>query len=163
MQQFEFRTLEDVRLLSERIAALFAQPVRTRRGLHELMVNAVEHGNLGISYAEKSRLLLSGQWMEEVKRRLEMQAYMHHVAIAEVAVVGGNVELTITDAGDGFDWRPYMGFDENRSVDLHGRGIAIACAAGVFEEVRYVGSGNSVLCRGIRAKNSDVSINGFVL
>ena len=41
-------------------------------GLLELFVNAIEHGNLGIGYEEKTRLLGEGILSEEIERRLEL-------------------------------------------------------------------------------------------
>jgi hypothetical protein len=45
------------------------QPDRVALGLRELMINTVEHGNLGIDYAGKSQLLLDGDLAAELERR----------------------------------------------------------------------------------------------
>ncbi len=44
-------------------------------GLSELLVNAIEHGNLEIGYDEKSRLLQSEGWQGEIDRRLALPEY----------------------------------------------------------------------------------------
>ena len=41
-------------------------------GLTELLVNAVEHGNLGITYEDKTALNAAGTWDTEVRRRLAL-------------------------------------------------------------------------------------------
>lgn len=68
---FQIRDLEQGR----RLARLLAQacpdcPARAIHGLQELLINAVEHGNLGMTYAEKGSLLLEDRWEQEVERRL---------------------------------------------------------------------------------------------
>ncbi len=163
MYCFTFRTLEDVTSLSIRIAALFDQPARARSALHELMLNAVEHGNLGITYAEKTRLVTAGQWVAEVEKRLALEEFAQREAQVKIGVEKDKVEIEIVDAGEGFDWQSYMDFCTQRASDLHGRGIAIARSCGVFDEVRYVGKGNKVICRGSRSANSDFSANGLMV
>ena len=54
--RFEFRSLDDAHLLAGTLAGICPDPASVAMGLTELLVNAVEHGNLGISYAEKKRL-----------------------------------------------------------------------------------------------------------
>lgn len=60
--RFRFQTLEDARVLATHLARTCPEPERAVQGLQELMVNAVEHGNLGICYAEKGRYVLAGTW-----------------------------------------------------------------------------------------------------
>ena len=60
--EFQLRTLPEVRTLATALSAYYPQPQRVFLGISELMVNAVEHGNLGISYEEKSRLLQERRW-----------------------------------------------------------------------------------------------------
>jgi response regulator RpfG family c-di-GMP phosphodiesterase len=58
------RTLDEARTLASFIALLGAQPETLAMGLSELLVNGVEHGNLGIDFAEKSRLREADCWEE---------------------------------------------------------------------------------------------------
>jgi hypothetical protein len=59
------RTLEEARALASFVALLGAQPETLAMG-SELLVNGVEHGNLGIDFAEKSRLRESDCWEDEM-------------------------------------------------------------------------------------------------
>ncbi|MEN8180423.1 MAG: response regulator, partial [Pseudomonadota bacterium] len=52
--RFQFRTLQEGRNLATLLANASPNAGNVVIGLSELMVNAVEHGNLGISYEEKS-------------------------------------------------------------------------------------------------------------
>jgi hypothetical protein len=58
--EFRYRTLSEARDLALLLADASMDPMRTINGYSELLINAVEHGNLGISYAEKSILLSDG-------------------------------------------------------------------------------------------------------
>jgi hypothetical protein len=57
--------------LASFVALLGAQPETLAMG-SELLVNGVEHGNLGIDFAEKSRLRESDCWEDEIRRRLTL-------------------------------------------------------------------------------------------
>ena len=52
--RFSFRTLDEARHLAALLAKSCPEPEHKTRGLSELLVNAVEHGNLGITYQEKA-------------------------------------------------------------------------------------------------------------
>jgi len=67
---FRFLTLYEARTLATYIANCFPEPERTIYGLHELLINAVEHGNLGITCPEKTKPIFNNGWKEEVQRRL---------------------------------------------------------------------------------------------
>lgn len=60
--EFFVRTLDEARKLAAFIALLGPQPETLAMGLSELLVNGVEHGNLGIDFAEKSRLRETDCW-----------------------------------------------------------------------------------------------------
>jgi len=140
---FSFRTLQEAKDLALLLADASMNPERTVSGYSELLINAVEHGNLGISYAEKSRLLAEERWAEEVEHRL--QSPEHTAQMVEVVLDKGPdiLTVTITDQGQGFDWQQYLQFDPARAFDLHGRGIAMSSGLS-FDNMQYLGKGNSV-------------------
>lgn len=142
--EFKFRNLEDGRMLAHFFARACPQPENAVLGLQELLVNAVEHGNLGITYEEKTRFLVANTWQEEIERRLIDPIY----AARQVAVVyerdAQRIRITIQDEGQGFDWMQYLDFDPARAYDPHGRGIAMARRLS-FDTLEYQGSGNTVV------------------
>ncbi|MTW19841.1 ATP-binding response regulator [Allochromatium palmeri] len=140
---FQFYTLEDVSVLSSTLAQLCPHPETVAMGLSELMLNAVEHGNLGIDYAEKGRLIEDGQWQEEVERRLSDPAQIARHAVVELQRDAGFLSFTIRDQGPGFDWQRYLDLDPARAFDSHGRGIAMARHL-AFASMEYRGAGNEV-------------------
>lgn len=141
---FHFRDLDEARLLAHCLARTCSQPERAIQGLLELLVNAVEHGNLAISYAEKSRLLLMGLWQQEVERRLQLPEYRDRYVSIQLQRQPQALVFTIQDQGAGFNWSDYLEFSPQRAFDLHGRGIAMAAKLS-FDRLEYQGNGNTVV------------------
>ena len=141
--EFGFRTLQQARRLAAFLARLCPHPEQAVLGLSELMVNAIEHGNLAITYREKSVLNESGDWQDEVARRLVIPEYARRVASVRFERVPATLRFTITDEGAGFDWRAYLEMSPERAFDTHGRGIAMSRLVS-FPELRYEGCGNVV-------------------
>jgi len=142
--QFRFRTLDEARSLAALAANTLRDAAQTAMGLSELLVNAVEHGNLGISYQDKSALLRSGQWAEEIQARLDAREYKDRYATLGFRRHNDRVEFEVRDMGEGFDWGNYLEIHPSRAMDLHGRGIAIARKL-CFDNVEYQGNGNTVI------------------
>lgn len=142
--RFRFRTLDEARNLAALVACSLRDAAQIAMGLSELMINAVEHGNLGISYAEKSRLLREGSWAAEVERRTLDPRYRDRFATLSLERRPDEVEFTIADMGEGFDWPAYLELQPSRVMDLHGRGIAIARRM-CFDDLRFQGCGNVVI------------------
>ncbi len=140
---FEFKTIDEARRLASLISRCFPDPNKVVMGLTELMVNAVEHGNLAITYDEKSTLNSQGKWSDEINKRLAMVEYSDKKVVIQFDCADDEMMVTITDEGEGFDWKTYMDFDPGRVMDNHGRGIAIANTMS-FSEVNYRGKGNVV-------------------
>lgn len=143
--RFRFRTLEETKNLAYFIASCFPEPEKTVYGLSELLINAVEHGNLGITYAEKTKLILSGSWQEEIERRLKLPENIEKFAYLAFEIVDNTIRIHIKDQGKGFDWQQYLEIAANRSTDPHGRGIAMSKMMS-FHTMEYIGSGNEVVC-----------------
>ncbi len=140
---FKFRTLDDVHAIATLIASACPKSDRSLAGLFELMLNAVEHGNLGIGYNTKSELNKTGEWADEIQRRSEMQANKDKFAQINFKRKKDYIEITICDQGEGFDWRSYLNFDVQRLLDSHGRGIAIANNIS-FDRLEYNSAGTQV-------------------
>lgn len=141
---FHFRTPEEAKNLATLLSHAYPDPQRVVVGILELALNAVEHGNLGIGYAEKSRLLNCDGLDEEIDRRLADPRYASRTATARFARQAGRLCLQILDEGDGFEWRRFLDFDPQRACDTHGRGIAMANKLS-FDQLEYRGKGNQVL------------------
>ncbi|MBL8472018.1 MAG: response regulator [Rhodocyclaceae bacterium] len=139
-----FRSVTEASLLARLCARACAEPEKAAHGLQELLVNAVEHGNLGIRYADKTQLVLAGNWQDEVARRLALPEFRERRVEIQVMREGPNICFTIRDEGEGFDWQRYLEFDPARAFDPHGRGIAMARLMS-FDRLQYQGRGNVVV------------------
>jgi DNA-binding response OmpR family regulator len=146
---FSFRTLEDARALAAALSGLCADTGAAGFGLLELLINAVEHGNLGITYQEKSALRQTGDWEAEVAHRLTLTPWRDRSAQVELTQKQSEIEFIIRDEGSGFDWTRYLHFDPERAFDLNGRGVAMANTLG-FQFLEYQGCGNTVVVRASR-------------
>lgn len=149
--EFEFSTLAEAHDLAAALSSLCQEADSASVGLIELLVNAVEHGNLGISYKEKAELRKSFSWDEEIARRLSESPYAERRARISMRHHGDTLEFTVSDEGEGFDWQPYMDFDPERAFDLNGRGIAMANKFS-FSSLEYQGKGNIVVARTLARK-----------
>ncbi len=143
---FQIRTVDESRDLATMLANACPDPNRSVVGLLELLLNAVEHGNLGITYEEKSRLREQGAWDEEIERRLRMPGYAERWVDVGFTRDDSAVEIHIKDQGEGFDWEKYLDFDPERAFDSHGRGIAMSRMMS-FDEMAYQGRGNEVIVK----------------
>ena len=144
--EYRFVTLEDVSSLVPVLAGMCPVPDVAAPGLSDLMVNAVEHGNLGVTYQEKSLLKWEGDWEAEIRRRLALPQFCERFATVRIERNADSVVFTITDQGDGFEWQKFLSFDPDRAFDPNGRGIAMAKMMS-FSALDYVGRGNIVVAR----------------
>lgn len=141
---FNFKTLDDVHSIAMLVASACPAGDRSMAGLFELMINAIEHGNLGIGYDTKSELNRTGKWGDEIDKRQNMACYRDKIAQIHFKRMRDHIEITISDQGEGFDWESYMKFDVRRLLDSHGRGIAIANNIS-FDRLEYNSKGTEVV------------------
>lgn len=142
--EYRFTTLDDIARLVPLLASLCSRPDRAAPGLTDLMLNAVEHGNLGVTCEEKAQLKWEGGWEAEIERRLALPQFRGRFGTVRYERQADRIVFTITDQGDGFDWNKYLTFDPSRAFDPSGRGIAMAKAVS-FSSLEYQGKGNVVV------------------
>lgn len=114
-------------------------------GLVELLTNAIEHGNLGISYEEKREALRSSVFYDLARERSSTPPWRdRQVRVRSLVDPNqGIVRYRIEDEGDGFDWKNLPDpFHQNNIGARHGRGILMA--SHVFQSLRYNEKGNQV-------------------
>jgi CheY-like chemotaxis protein/anti-sigma regulatory factor (Ser/Thr protein kinase) len=125
------------------LASCFPDAERVVAGLLELLTNAIEHGNLGITYAEKAQLLKENRWREEVDLRAQLPENKNKVVQVRYQHSADGYIVQITDAGAGFDWQRFWRIDLARAKASHGRGIARARLM-AFDRLSYNEVGNQV-------------------
>jgi anti-sigma regulatory factor (Ser/Thr protein kinase) len=141
--EFRFRSLNEGRNLAAILSNACPNSDEVVLGLTELMINAVEHGNLGIGYDEKTRLNANNEWEKEVSRRLNLPPNKDKYVSIEFSRNANEIKFLIADQGRGFDWEQYMEISPKRIFDSHGRGIAIANLVS-FDQLEYLETGNKV-------------------
>lgn len=138
-----FRTIEEGDLLAAFLAPFFPDPDLVITGISELFLNAVEHGNLAISYELKGELVRANKWKEEVNRRLVDPRFRNRMVTVVYDRKPNGYMLKIHDEGEGFNWQQFLHVDTARVTHNHGRGIAMAKMMS-FDELFYNARGNQV-------------------
>lgn len=123
-----------------------SETLQIKIGLQETLVNAIEHGNLGISFDEKSKALNEGKYMDLIRERQKDPIYRKRKVTVDYILGENSVKYLITDEGDGFDFEKTMAKIKkkvNSELLPHGRGINMTSV--IFDEVKYNSKGNQVL------------------
>jgi DNA-binding response OmpR family regulator len=139
--EFAIRTVEEAAQLASYIAHACPNPDAAVLGISELLINGVEHGNLGLTYSDKSSLKQEDRWQEEVKRRAALPENANKEVRLEFIRKDDVITLRISDQGSGFSWEKYLQIDPERAFDPNGRGIALARMLS-FGSITYEGCGN---------------------
>ena len=141
---FTIRTVDEAGQLASFIAQACPDPDTAVVGISELLINGIEHGNLGLSYAEKSHFKRTDGWREEIDRRAALPENAGKRVRVNFAREAERIVLRVADEGGGFDWQNYLEMNPERAFDPNGRGIALARLLS-FSSIRYEGTGNVAL------------------
>jgi CheY-like chemotaxis protein len=140
--------IDEVTTMGAEISKLFPEPERAIFGINELLINAVEHGNLSIGFDEKEELVLSGSWEAEIKRRQQTPECAKKRVRIHIDESDIEISMTIEDEGIGFEWEKYLFMDENRMTRVNGRGICLSNLS--FDSMQYIDPGNKVICKAVK-------------
>ena len=116
-----------------------------RIGIEEMITNAIEHGNLGISFEEKSRAIRDGELAELIRARTEEARRAGRRVFVTSRLTPAVFEVTIRDEGKGFDWRTLPAVVPENLLAFNGRGIFLTKI--YFDDVEYNEAGNQVTLR----------------
>ncbi len=150
--RFRF-SLKNSLLLTEELAAFLAGLCRrytdegraktVRIMLREMLLNAIEHGNLGIDFKSKSDALEAGNYFELIDERRRMMPYRDRIVSVDVLIANDKMAFRITDEGEGFDHKKMIQrLSDGKNEGAHGRGIVMTMQE--FDVVRYNDKGNTV-------------------
>ncbi len=117
-----------------------------RIALREIVINAIEHGNLEITFEEKSQAIEEDNYFTFVNERQLTPELKDRKVHIEHSLNKERVVFIITDEGKGFNHRDAINSSaENANIGMlpHGRGIAMAC--NVFDRISYNDRGNQVM------------------
>lgn len=115
-----------------------------RIAVREMIINAIEHGNLNISFEEKSQAIMNDRYTDYIKQRQKDPLYRDKTVNVEYEVDPEKVTYVITDEGGGFNAINYLDIigNVNEKMLPHGRGISFT--KNVFDEVIFNEKGNIV-------------------
>ncbi|MBI5178147.1 MAG: response regulator [Nitrospinae bacterium] len=109
----------------------------------EFIMNAYEHGNLGLSEQLKCELILAGQY--ENALTMKEDECNKNISI-ETSFVKNSVEIVVGDEGAGFDFNRYLKMSGDamakRLMMPNGRGIQMAML--YFDRISYSEGGSQV-------------------
>lgn len=113
--------------------------------LEELLTNAMEHGNAGLTYDEKTKLQDTGQSVQDfVESRMRKSPWKGRKVTLGYGISPVSSRFSITDEGSGFDTTKLpTPKDMSAGVDLaHGRGIYLSMHSA--DSLVYNSRGNAV-------------------
>ena len=145
-----FKTSDDILAIIDDLQADYPELTDVEMPLWELMINAVEHGNLEITFEEKSDLLKRGIVADEIDARLQREEFKDRVATLELFDKCDEIVIVIVDQGPGFDWKRFLDRKISEVSGYHGRGMLMA--RDLFKTLSYIGKGNKVVA--VLDKNS---------
>ncbi|TGM58642.1 7TM diverse intracellular signaling domain-containing protein [Leptospira adleri] len=143
--------LQNAELLSQRLTfnlVRFTDPTMAlsiRTSLREMLINAIEHGNLNISNEDKARALKSGNYFQFILTRQNDPYYRDKKILVEYFLSRQKVGYRITDEGKGFNHARTVRnaiANTDDSTSLQTRGIAFALST--FDVVKFNSTGNRV-------------------
>lgn len=141
--RFVLATLDEAEAVAGLLALSAVDGETVAMGLAELLVNGIEHGNLGIDFKTKARLKSEERWLEEVLLRQRLPENQNKRVIVVVESADGVMKVSITDEGPGFAWQEFLTISPDRAFAPNGRGIAVSRQM-AFVDMQYLGSGNTV-------------------
>ena len=114
--------------------------------IREMIINAMEHGNLEIDYQTKTELKSQpGAYFDFIQKRQKDSRFMNRRVIVQYHLKPGKVSFSILDEGNGFDHKKIVqegSGEADKNFLSHGRGIFMTKNA--FDELRYNEKGNRV-------------------
>lgn len=113
--------------------------------LREVIINSIEHGNLGITFQEKTDVIENDRYFEFIRDKQIASENLNKKVHIDYTISEDMAAFKISDEGDGFDHRKFI--ENVASIagngDMsHGRGLVMVM--NVFDEVRFNSTGNQV-------------------
>lgn len=113
---------------------------RLHVALFELIMNAIEHGNCGITYEEKNAYLQDhGDILPLIRQRCSDSNVQRKRVFISYTIEPEQSRFVIKDEGAGFDWKEFIGRDDV-NLDLHGHGLRMT--KHYIENLAYNEKGN---------------------
>ena len=116
---------------------------RIKVTLTELITNAIEHGNCGITYGEKREWLETHNSIEELIEEKSLNSHVAEKRVTIKYIISKSMStFVIEDKGTGFIWNPHFAPLEENETAVSGRGLLIALSS--TSHLSYNSKGNVV-------------------
>ena len=127
--------------------------------LMELLTNAVEHGNLGITFDDKTKWMESGaDMLGIIEKRAGDPKYKNRKITISYLIRNKMSAFRIKDDGDGFDWKKHIASDAG--IQTHGRGIKLSLSC--VKKLVYNKKGNIVTFAISNRRNTTNTVPGIM-
>ncbi|HPS57839.1 MAG TPA: 7TM-DISM domain-containing protein [Spirochaetota bacterium] len=120
--------------------------MQIRVALREAIINSIEHGNLNLTFAEKTGLPDGESYFNLIKERQMDPALTEKKVSINYSLNRERVIYEISDEGEGFDYRSMLDRNPVSPENLmlgHGRGLLMITSA--FDHVEFNEKGNRIV------------------
>ncbi len=112
-----------------------------KTAIGEIVLNAIEHGNLGITMEEKAAATSRGDYRKLLNERMRDPRFTARKVTMHIRMSREELAYTITDQGSGFDHGALL----NSDLRAHGgSGLGLFMAKNFFTSITFNDCGNSV-------------------
>lgn len=144
--------LSNAELMSQRLTRNLSNKIkpddfnRLRIAIREILINAIEHGNLNLTFDEKSQAMMENNYFRFIEERQKDSRYCDRKIKIDYTLTEEKVYYIITDQGNGFDHKNLMetpaGIKDGNYL-THGRGIHMTKQ--IFDVIKYNDKGNQII------------------
>jgi CheY-like chemotaxis protein/anti-sigma regulatory factor (Ser/Thr protein kinase) len=111
--------------------------------LYEIIVNAIEHGNLEITFDEKCEAMKHNGYEALLRERIADPVCSARRVVIDYRMIPGELHYCVADEGNGFDWQNLAYSDPSRNPLVPcGRGLFLARI--YLDRVEFNRKGNKV-------------------
>lgn len=141
----------DIRLVPDMVSMLIdaVKPfvsycMQIEVALYEAVYNAIEHGNLGIDFEMKKKLIENENYESFLEKRSKEIPYSRRKIFISYKLTKDFVCFRVKDEGEGFNWLSAYEGIKNKELyrGVNGRGMKIMDTA--FDKFKYNDKGNEV-------------------
>ncbi|CAO5676148.1 MAG: hypothetical protein HEEMFOPI_00963 [Holosporales bacterium] len=142
---FSIRRFDDCKVATDILHVLFSKKIKQDMitPVHELLLNAIEHGTLSIKNSKKKEMIKSPEFYNNLLCLLNQPKNQNKCIYIVASIVLINqkpfAKISIEDEGDGFDWKNINAINDQSPC---GRGMLIVKS--MVDDLIYNSSGNKV-------------------
>jgi two-component system cell cycle response regulator len=140
---YELTTLAEVEDAAVALALNYPNPLNMYEAIYELLLNAVEHGNLELGYNKKRNFATYEDYIKEISEREKDPKNASKVVKAAISKQAKKIILTISDNGKGFQMSHFPEFCAGCIREHNGRGIYKAQK--IFDTLEYTNNGSCAI------------------